>query len=67
MVAMTSTRAEHAFDPRGQYLLVDWNGKRTELAQQGLKIEANMVSDTAYLADGGRHDGADPNISEQVW
>ncbi|WP_313585002.1 carbohydrate porin [Acinetobacter variabilis] len=67
MVAMTSAQAESAFDSQGQYLLGDWNGKRTELAQQGIKFEANLLTDTAYLADGGRNEGADPLTSAQLW
>lgn len=64
---MTSVHAESAFDPKGQYLFGDWNGKRTELANQGIKFEANILADTAYLADGGRDDGQDPLTSAQLW
>lgn len=67
MAAMTSAQAESAFDSQGQYLLGDWNGKRTELVQQGIKFEANLLTDTAYLADGGRNEGADPLTSAQLW
>jgi len=67
MVAMTSAQAESAFDPQGQYLLGGWDGKRTELAQQGIKFEANILTDTAYLAEGGRNEGADPLTSAQLW
>jgi len=67
MVAMTSAQAESAFDPQGQYLLGDWDGKRTELAQQGIKFEVNILTDTAYLAEGGRNEGADPLTSAQLW
>ena len=67
MVAMTQAQAEQAFDPKGQYLLGDWDGKRTELAQKGVKFEANALTDTAYLADGGRDAGESPNTSAQFW
>ena len=67
MAAMTTAQAESAFDPQGQYLLGDWNSQRTELAQQGIKFEANLLTDTAYLADGGRNAGADPLTSAQLW
>ena len=67
MAVMTTAQAESAFDPQGQYLLGDWNGQRTELAQQGIKFEANLLTDTAYLADGGRNEGADPLTSAQLW
>ncbi len=63
----TQIHAESAFDPQGQYLFGDWSGKRTELANQGIKFEANLMSDTAYLADGGRDDGQDPLTSAQLW
>src|SRR5690606_36689118 len=65
--AMTTAQAQSAFDPQGQYLLGDWNGQRTELAQQGLKFEANLLTDTAYLVDSGRNEGADPLTSAQLW
>lgn len=67
MVAMTVTHAESAFDLNGQYLLGDWDGKRTELAQQGLKFEANLLSDTAYLVNGGRHEDTSALTSSQLW
>ena len=67
IVAMTQAQAEQAFDPKGQYLLGDWDGKRTELAQKGVKFEANALTDTAYLADGGRDAGESPNTSAQFW
>ena len=67
MAAMTTAQAESAFDPQGQYLLGGWNGQRTELAQQGIKFEANLLTDTAYLADGGRNAGADRLTSAQLW
>lgn len=67
MAAMTSLHAESAFDSKGQYLFGDWNGKRTELAQQGVKFEANILSDAAYLAEGGRDAGEDPSITAQLW
>ena len=67
IVAMTQAQAEQAFDPKGQYLLGDWDGKRTELARKGVKFEANALTDTAYLADGGRDAGESPNTSAQFW
>lgn len=51
--AMTSAHAEDAFDRNGQYLLGDWNGKRTKLAKEGLKFDAAIATDGSYLADGG--------------
>ncbi|WP_122899084.1 carbohydrate porin [Acinetobacter sp. B51(2017)] len=59
--------AADAFDPQGQYLLGDWNGQRTALAEQGIKFEANALVDVAYLADGGRDAGQDPSVASQYW
>ncbi|NNG81913.1 carbohydrate porin [Acinetobacter sp. ANC 5378] len=69
LVAMTHTHAENAFDPNGQYLLGDWSGKRTELAGKGVKFDANIAADAAYLADGGRDEGNDndPTVASQLW
>ena len=49
----TVSHAEQMLDVHGQYLFGDWQGKRTELAQKGIKFEANALTDTNYLADGG--------------
>ena len=59
--------AQDIFDPKGQYMLGDWDGKRTELAQKGIKFEANLVADAAYLADGGRNPHSDPTVASQLW
>jgi len=67
MVTMTQTYAENAFDPKGQYLLGDWDGKRTELTAQGMKFDANIAADVTYLAEGGRDDGNDPTVASQLW
>lgn len=67
VVATTSVYATEAFDPNGQYMFGDWNGKRTELAKKGVKFEANILSDMAYLADGGRNPHDDPTVTAQLW
>ena len=59
--------ADQAFDPKGQYFFGDWNGKRTELAEKGIKFDANIGLDVAYLADGGRNSGAAPTYASQLW
>ena len=59
--------AEQPFDSKGQYMLGDWNGKRTELAQQGVKFEANIAADVAYLAEGGRHEDHAATVASQLW
>lgn len=65
--AMTHVHAAEAFDTKGQYMLGDWDGKRTELAQQGVKFEANIAADAAYLADGGRNPGHSATVASQLW
>ncbi|UUS65797.1 MULTISPECIES: carbohydrate porin [unclassified Acinetobacter] len=65
--AMTHVHATEAFDTKGQYMLGDWDGKRTELAQQGVKFEANIAADAAYLADGGRNPEHSATVASQLW
>jgi porin len=67
LMGTTSAFSQDIFDPNGQYMLGDWNGKRTELAQDGVKFEANILADAAYLAHGGRHPHADPTVTSQLW
>lgn len=63
-----SVHAEQAaFDPNGQYMLGDWQGKRTELAAQGIKFEANAAVDVAYVANGGHEEGDAPTYASQYW
>ena len=62
---MPHTYAEHAFAPNGQYLLGDWNGKRTALATEGLKFDATIATDGAYLADGGYDAHQSPTFGTQ--
>ncbi len=64
---VTVSHAEQMLDVHGQYLFGDWQGKRTELAQKGIKFEANALTDTNYLADGGHNAGASPNTASQFW
>ena len=65
MAAMTTTHAESAFDSEGQYMLGDWDGKRTELAQQGIAFDASITSDGSYLADGGYDAHQSPTFGTQ--
>lgn len=68
MAAMTQAQAaQQPFDTKGQYMLGDWDGKRSELAQQGVKFEANIAADAAYLADGGRNAGHSATVASQLW
>ena len=66
-LTLATAHAADAFDPKGQYLLGDWDGQRTALAEQGLKFEANALVDVAYLAEGGREPDADPKVASQFW
>lgn len=66
MAAMTQSQAaEQAFDSNGQYLLGDWNGKRSELAQQGIKFDATAATDGSYLAHGGYDAHQSPTFGTQ--
>lgn len=66
MAAMTSVHAsEQPFDVQGQYLLGDWNGQRTELAQQGIKFDATVATDGSYLAHGGYDAHQSPTFGTQ--
>lgn len=59
------TYAEDAFALNSQYLLGDWNGKRTALATEGLKFDATIATDGAYLADGGYDAHQSPTFGTQ--
>lgn len=48
------------------YLLGDWQGKRTELLNQGIKFDSNLMIDTAYLADGGYDSGHSQKYASQL-
>lgn len=63
---MSQAHAEKAFDLNGQTLTGDWNGHRTELAEQGIKFDANIATDTSYLADGGYHPKGAPTFAMQA-
>ena len=49
---MSSVFAEDAFDLNSSTMTGDWNGQRTELADQGIKFDGTIAVDNAYLADG---------------
>lgn len=59
--------AQDAFDPKGTYLFGDWDRKRTELAEKGIKFDANAALDIAYLADGGFDAHRAPTYASQFW
>ena len=62
---MSSAYAENAFDPNGQTLTGDWNGKRTELANQGIKFDGTIAVDGSYLAVGGYNPHRSPTFGTQ--
>ncbi|MFW2174664.1 carbohydrate porin [Acinetobacter guillouiae] len=64
---LTQSHAAHVLDLQGDYLLGDWNGSRERLAEQGVKFDANITVDTAYLAQGGYNDQQDPTYTSQLW
>lgn len=49
----TACFAENLFDVNRTNLTGDWDGKRTALADKGIKFDASSNLDIAYLADGG--------------
>ena len=57
--------AQHSLDKNSPYLFGDWQGLRTELLKQGIKLDANLIVDSAYLADGGYNSGNDPKYASQ--
>lgn len=61
------SHAATLLDPQRDYLLGDWNGARSDLAEQGIKFDANITVDTAYLADGGYDAHQDPTYTSQLW
>ena len=40
--------AQHSLDKNSPYLFGDWQGMRTELLTQGIKLEANLLVNSAY-------------------
>lgn len=64
---LTHSHAADVLDLQGDYLLGDWNGSRKSLAEQGVKFDANITVDTAYLAQGGYNDQQDPTYTSQLW
>jgi len=57
--------AQYSLDKNSPYLFGDWQGMRTELLTQGIKLDANLIVDSAYLADGGYNSGNDPKYASQ--
>ncbi|MFW1942063.1 carbohydrate porin [Acinetobacter guillouiae] len=57
--------AQYSLDKNSPYLFGDWQGMRTELLTQGIKLDANLIVDSAYLADGGYNSGNYPKYASQ--
>ena len=57
--------AKHSYSTR-PYALGEWKGKRKKLQDLGVKLDAVFISDTAYLASGGRKPGARPETSAHL-
>lgn len=53
-------------ESKKEYLFGDWAGKRSGLAAQGVKFNANVSLDAAYLADGGRTHNSSPEYASQL-
>lgn len=65
LLSMQLHAAQHSLDKNSPYLFGDWQGLRTELLKQGIKLDANLIVDSAYLADGGYNSGNDPKYASQ--
>lgn len=65
MLSMQLHAAQQSLDKNSPYLFGDWQGMRTELLTQGIKLDANLIVDSAYLADGGYNSGNDPKYASQ--
>lgn len=61
----TTCFAENLFDVNRTNLTGDWDGKRTALADKGIKFDASSNLDIAYLADGGYAPRQDPTYVSQ--
>lgn len=61
----TAIHAESAFSMDGKTMIGDWNGKRTALAEQGIKLDGTIASDRSYLADGGYDAHQSPTLGTQ--
>lgn len=66
VITLGQAHAADAFDPAGQYLFGDWGGQRTALADKGIKFEADVLAEAAYLAEGGRDDDHEATIASQI-
>lgn len=55
--------SKHVYHANTRYLTGDWHGKRTDWAEQGIKLDAMLFTDSAYLVNGGRNSGAKPETS----
>lgn len=65
LLSMQLHAAQHSLDKNSPYLFGDWQGMRTELLTQGIKLDANLIVDSAYLAEGGYNSGNDPKYASQ--
>ncbi|NHC03475.1 carbohydrate porin [Acinetobacter sp. 187] len=61
-----SVWAKHSHLALRTHLLEDGQGKRQVLANKGIRFDANLISDTAYLISGGRNPGARPESSAHL-
>lgn len=61
----TACFAENLFDVNRTNLTGDWDGKRTALADKGIKFDASSNLDIVYLADGGYAPRQDPTYVSQ--
>lgn len=61
----TSIYAQQPFDSQSQWMLGDWNGKRTALAEQGYTFDLGYTGEMASLVDGGYGDQHKTEYADQ--
>ena len=62
----SSVLAKHNYLASRTHLFSDGQGKRQALADKGVQVDANLITDTAYLVQGGRNPGARPETSAHL-
>ena len=57
--------ATEAFNPESQWMLGDWNGKRTELQQKGYNFSFGYTGEMATLLDANHHSSHGTEYADQ--
>lgn len=62
----SSVFAKHSYNPQKSSGSESLDTKRIALAKKGIKLNASLITDSAYLVSGGRHSGARPETSAHL-